>query len=103
MNGGPGEHGTPALKDVMGACRPQPGLFLRKPRMEGVPVLGSSQGPNTAMNYPVLQKKVSMIFIYLIFDLVKFVPAVAYYFCLNLPAIFSQPRTKKFSQVCIAH
>ena len=32
--------------------------------------------------------------------LVKFVPAVAYHFCLNLPATFSQPRTKKFSQLC---
>ena len=62
VNGGPGEHGTPALKDVMGACRPQPGLLLRKPRMEGVPVLGSSQGPNTAMNYPVLQKEVRVKF-----------------------------------------
>ena len=30
----------------------------------------------------------------------KFVPAVAYHFCLNLPATFSQPRTKKFSQLC---
>ena len=58
MNGGPGEHGTPALKDVMGACRPQPGLLLRKPGMEGVPVLGSSRGPKTAMNHPV---QVSMI------------------------------------------
>ena len=38
--GGVGEHGTPALKDVMGACRPQLGIFLNKPRMEGVPVLG---------------------------------------------------------------
>ena len=33
--------------------------------------------------------------------LVKFVLAVAYHFCLNLPAIFSQPRTEKFSQHCI--
>ena len=32
---------------------------------------------------------------------VKFVPAVTYHFCLNLPATFSQPRTKKFSQLCI--
>ena len=39
--GGVGEHGIPAPKDVTGACRPQPGLFLNKPRMEGVPVLGS--------------------------------------------------------------
>ena len=31
---------------------------------------------------------------------VKFVPAVAYHFCLNLPATFSQPRTKTFSQLC---
>ena len=30
----------------------------------------------------------------------KFVPAVAYHFCLNLPAVFSQPRTKKVSQLC---
>ena len=36
------------------------------------------------MNYPVLQKKVRVIIIYLLFDLVKLVPAVAYYFCLNL-------------------
>ena len=28
--------------------------------------------------------------------LVNFVPAVAYLFCLNLPAAFSQPRTKTF-------
>ena len=40
-NGGLGEHGTPALKDVMGACRPQPGLLLNRPRMEGVSVLGN--------------------------------------------------------------
>ena len=33
--------------------------------------------------------------------LVKFAPAVAYHFCPNLPATFSQPRTKKFSQLCI--
>ena len=32
--------------------------------------------------------------------LVKFVLAVAYHFCLNLPAIFSQPRTNTFSQLC---
>ena len=32
-NGGVGEHGTPALKHVVGACRPQPGLLLRKPRI----------------------------------------------------------------------
>ena len=31
--------------------------------------------------------------------LVKFVTAVAYHFCLNLPATFSQPRTKTFSQL----
>ena len=30
----------------------------------------------------------------------KFVPAVAYHFCLNLPETFSQPRTRKFSQLC---
>ena len=30
----------------------------------------------------------------------KFVPAVAYHFCLDLPAIFSQPHTKTFSQLC---
>ena len=68
VNGGPGEHGTPALKDVMGACRPQPGLLLSKPRMEGVPVLGSSLGPDTAMNYPVLQKKVRVKFMELLLD-----------------------------------
>ena len=32
--------------------------------------------------------------------LVKFIPAVAYHICLNLPASFSQPRTKKFSHLC---
>ena len=32
--------------------------------------------------------------------LVKFLPAVAYHFCLNIPASFSQPRTMKFSQLC---
>ena len=32
--------------------------------------------------------------------LVKFVTAVAYHFCLNLPETFSQPRTKTFSQLC---
>ena len=58
VNGGPGELGTPALKHVMGACRPQPGLLLSKPRKEGVPVSGSSQGLNTAMNYPA---QVSML------------------------------------------
>ena len=31
----------------------------------------------------------------------KFVPAVAYHFGLNLPKTFSQPRTKTFSQLCI--
>ena len=36
----------------------------------------------------------------LVCDLVKFVPAVAYHFCLNLPATFSQPCTKKYSQLC---
>ena len=34
---------------------------------------------------------------------VKFVPAVAYHFCLNLPASFSQTRTKKFSQLCTSY
>ena len=29
--------------------------------------------------------------------MVKLVPAVAYHFCLNLPAIFSQPRTSIIS------
>ena len=57
-NGGRGKHGRPALKDVMVACRPQPGLLLSKPRKEGVPVLGSSRGPKTAMNHHV---QVSMI------------------------------------------
>ena len=32
--------------------------------------------------------------------LVKYVPAVAYHFCLNLPTTFSQPRTMKYSQLC---
>ena len=32
--------------------------------------------------------------------LVKFVLAVAYHFCLSLPATFSQPRTNKFSHLC---
>ena len=32
--------------------------------------------------------------------LVKFIPAVASHFCLILPAPFSQPRTKTFSQLC---
>ena len=58
-----GEHGTPALKDVMGACRTQPGLSFNKPRVEGNPVLGSQRGPNTVMSYHVLQKKVRMKFI----------------------------------------
>ena len=31
----------------------------------------------------------------------ELVPAVAYHFCLNLPATFSQPRTNKFSQLCM--
>ena len=61
--GGVGEHGTPALKDVMGACRIQPGLSFNKPKVEGNPVLGSQRGPNTVMNYPVLQKKVRVKFI----------------------------------------
>ena len=34
-------------------------------------------------------------------DLVNFVPAVAYLFCLNLPAAFSRPRTKTFFGLCI--
>ena len=33
----------------------------------------------------------------LVCGLVKFVPAVAYHFCLNLPATFSQPRTSIIS------
>ena len=37
----------------------------------------------------------------LVCGLVKFVPAVAYHFCLNLPGTFSQPRTKTFSQLCM--
>ena len=36
----------------------------------------------------------------LVRDLVKFVPAVAYHFSLDLPATFSQPCTKTFSQLC---
>ena len=32
--------------------------------------------------------------------LVNFVPAVAYLFCLNLPAAFSQPRTRTFFGLC---
>ena len=32
--------------------------------------------------------------------LVKFVPAVAYHFCLSLSATFSQPWTNKFSRLC---
>ena len=32
--------------------------------------------------------------------LVKFVPAVAYHFCLSLPTTLSQPRTNKFTQLC---
>ena len=32
--------------------------------------------------------------------LVTFAPTVAYLFCLNLPAAFSQPRTKTFSGLC---
>ena len=35
--------------------------------------------------------------IILVSGLVKFVPAVAYHFCLNLPATFSQPRTSIIS------
>ena len=66
MNGGVGEHGMPALKDVMGAFRLQPGLLPNKPRMEGVPVLGSSRGTSTVMNCPVHQKKVRVIFILLL-------------------------------------
>ena len=38
---------------------------------------------------------------YVVTGLVKLVTAVAYHFCLNLPATFSKPRTKKFSQLCI--
>ena len=34
--------------------------------------------------------------------LVNFVPAVAYLFCLNLPAAFSQPGAKTFFGLCIA-
>ena len=68
MNGEHGEHGTPALKDVMGACRLQPGLLLNKPRMGGVPVLGIQRGNKTAMNYPVLQKKVRVKFMLLLLD-----------------------------------
>ena len=30
----------------------------------------------------------------------KFVPAVAYHFCLSLPETFSQPCTNKFSRLC---
>ena len=37
VNGSPGQ---PALEDVVAGIRPQPGLLLSKPRMEGVPVLG---------------------------------------------------------------
>ena len=33
----------------------------------------------------------------------KFVTALAYHFCLNLPETFSQPRTRTFSQLCILH
>ena len=36
----------------------------------------------------------------LVRGLVKFASAFAYHFCLNLPAIFSQPRAKTFSQLC---
>ena len=36
----------------------------------------------------------------LVRGVVKFVPAVAYHFCLYLPTTFSQPRTKTFSQLC---
>ena len=32
----------------------------------------------------------------------KFVLAVAYHFCLSLPATFSQPCTNKFSRLCIS-
>ena len=36
--------------------------------------------------------------------LVKFVPAVAYHFCLNLPGAFSQPGKHSFGDTCkIAH
>ena len=31
--------------------------------------------------------------------MVRFVPAVAYHFCLDLPVIFSQPHTRTFSQL----
>ena len=33
--------------------------------------------------------------------LVKFVPAVAYHFCLSLSGTFSQPCTNKFSRLCM--
>ena len=38
---------------------------------------------------------------FFVVGLVKFVPAFAYHFCLNLPATFSQPRTKKCSQLSV--
>ena len=34
--------------------------------------------------------------------LVNFVPAVAYIFCLNLPAAFSQPRTNHYFRLCMS-
>ena len=34
-------------------------------------------------------------------NLVNFVPAVAYHFCLNLPAAFTQPGALTFADVCI--
>ena len=37
----------------------------------------------------------------LVHGLVNFDPAVAYLFCLNLPAAFSQPRTKTSFGLCI--
>ena len=48
--GGIGEHGMPALKHVVRAIRPQPGKLLHTPMVEGVLVVGGTQGHNTAIN-----------------------------------------------------
>ena len=50
---------------------------------------------NTFLQYRLSPKEVFVC------GLVNFVPAVAYLFCHNLPAAFSQPRIKTFFGLCI--
>ena len=54
--GGIGEHGLPALKHVVGACRPQPGKLLHNSIKEGVLVVGSQRGNNTAIQNHVQEE-----------------------------------------------